>query len=959
MSVRATPGPDAATVPFTTPARDATSPASTGLGLRAAAAVLGMGEWALLRRRRRFVLDDTAAALLALPAGAPIAPRDVLARIAGDDHAALDRLLRACLDRGAPIDVHCRIARAGAHGARVLRIVGAAVAPAPDGEERIAGILVDVTDTVEAQERELRERHERDAIASRESRLMLALSTFDGFVFEWERATDVVTRSEGLVRLLGWGVDEAAATADWWRERIHPDDLASSTSRSLAVRAGEVASDQLQYRVRHRDGRWLWVWEHLRGVPDAAGRIGHVVGAVVDITAQVTAQERLGASEQRLLLALSALRGIVYEWDTRTGVVTRTEGLTQMVGYAPDEVPGDVAWWQSIMHPDDLAAARTAGASVLESGAPFVDMRYRVRHRDGRWRWVWDHMRVIRESNGTATHVVGCTIDITQQVDTQARLDESERRLRLALEAAGMGRWSTDFTTGVAVIDAAEATLLGLDGAGELSNEALGATMHPADAPTYAALLADAVARGGGAFTGEGRVVRANDGAVRWIAGHAYVEVDPESGAPLRAIGVNYDVTERRRADEALRASEATARASEQRAEAALREAQAANAAKDQFLAVLSHELRTPLAPVLLLASMLLRSGALPEGLRDHVATIKRNVELEVKLIDDLLDLTRIARGKLELQHAPVDMHAAVRQVLQMVTPDASARQLEVDVRLEAPAAVVTGDAARLHQVLWNLLRNAVKFTPSGGRIEVTSGVAGDTLVLTVADTGIGIEPEVLPRIFRAFDQGDASITKQFGGLGLGLAISHALVELHGGALEAASAGRDRGATFRVVLPLRAGVADVAIGAAVPVGAVPTVAGTTVLLVEDHADTARVTAMLLRQAGYAVHVAGTVRDALSILRSGVRIDLLLSDLGLPDGSGVDLLLAARAAVGADALPPAVALSGFGMDHDVSRSLDAGFRTHLVKPVTAERLHATLAAVHRAGPALVPSPDLPS
>jgi hypothetical protein len=521
-----------------------------------------------------------------------------------------------------------------------------------------------------------------------------------------------------------------------------------------------------------------------------------------------------------------------------------------------------------------------------------------------------------------------------------------------------MGRWDLDFRSGLAHIDAAEAALLGLPaGTTVCSLDAFLALIHPDDRDAVRNRVTEAVEHHGGAYAAEFRVVHP-DGSERWLVGRGVIEADAQTGVPVRAIGINYDVTERRRADEALRASELQARASEQRAEAALREAQAANTAKDQFLAVLSHELRTPLAPVLLVTSMLLRSGLLPEALRDHVATIKRNVELEVKLIDDLLDLTRIARGKLELHLAPVDLAETTRQVVQMVQPDAAARDITVDVSLDALQCQVRGDAARLHQVLWNLLRNAVKFTPAGGRVTVRSRCVEDVVVVDVRDTGIGIEPHVMPRIFSAFDQGDVAITRQFGGLGLGLAISHALIELHGGTLSAESDGRDRGALFRIMLPRDVtGLVPIEGSVAPPPRADETL-GVTVLLVEDHADTARITALLLRQAGYAVHTAASVREAIDILRSGVRLDLILSDLGLPDGSGIDLLERARTVLGDDALPPAVALSGFGMDHDIARSMGAGFRAHLVKPVTAERLHAALVTVRRAGPPLASSSPVP-
>ena len=777
-----------------------------------------------------------------------------------------------------------------------------------------------------------------------------------GFVFEWDLATGAVTRSAGLASLVGWTPEEVAATPDWWRARIHPDDVADAVARSDAVAAGTRDVEQLQYRVRARDGAWVVAWEHLTAIRDAAGRTTHVVGAVVDVSAQVAAQARAGASERRLGAALGALNGFVYEWDMATGVVVRTEGLERVVGFAPHQVPADATWWQSRGHPDDVAAARAKGDAFLATDGSHVDLRYRVRHRDGHWVWVWDHMRVVRDERGTVTHVLGCTIDVTAQVEAQARLDDAERRLRLATHAVGMGRWSVDVAGDVATLDDTAFAILGIDARSpDLPVAELWARVHPDDVGALRARLEAVEAAGGGSWDAEVRVRVAAD-ATRSVRVVGHSETDPASGAPVRRIGIVHDVTAARRTEAALRASEAQARASEARAEAALREAQAANAAKDQFLAVLSHELRTPLAPVLMLTGMLLRSGELTGAVREHVATIKRNVELEVKLIDDLLDLTRIARGKLELTVGAVDMHAATRDVLQMVLPDAAQRRVGVTVALDAAPAVVTGDAARLRQVLWNLVRNAVKFTPAGGQVTVRSRTEAGRFVLEVLDTGIGIEAHVLPRIFHAFDQGDARITKQFGGLGLGLAISQALVALHDGTLVAESAGRDAGATFRLALPLAARAAPQADGGTgVPHAGAPG-DGATVLLVEDHVDTAYVTALLLRDAGWTVHLAHTVRDALGQLEGGLRPDLLLSDLGLPDGTGIELLSVLRERLGADAVPPAVALSGFGMDHDVSRSLAAGFRAHLVKPVSAERLQATLAAARAGGAAPDPLPD---
>jgi PAS domain S-box-containing protein len=380
-----------------------------------------------------------------------------------------------------------------------------------------------------------------------------------------------------------------------------------------------------------------------------------------------------------------------------------------------------------------------------------------------------------------------------------------------------------------------------------------------------------------------------------------------------------------------------------ERGNAALREAkeaaEAANQAKDRFLAVLSHELRTPLTPVLLAVSDLTRDSHLPPEVREDLAMIKRNVELETKLIDDLLDLSRITSGKVELKTEPVDLNAAVREVCGICRPQIISQNVSLEMELSDEAGIIDADPARLHQVLWNVVRNAVKFTPAHGRIWVsTARISADQCEVRVRDTGIGIPPEILPRIFNAFDQGEAHITRQFGGLGLGLAISRVLVELHGGTILAESPGAGQGATFIIGLPGHPTKAAAPLPAVVSAGdhAAPSLR---LLLVEDHADTAHTLGRLLRAAGFYVIAAADVAGAVAVVERE-PFDLLVSDLGLPDGTGYDIMQAVRARRGV----PGIAMSGFGMDEDIRRSREAGFAEHLVKPIEVTKL---IAAIRRA------------
>ncbi|MES2594676.1 MAG: response regulator [Verrucomicrobiota bacterium] len=373
-------------------------------------------------------------------------------------------------------------------------------------------------------------------------------------------------------------------------------------------------------------------------------------------------------------------------------------------------------------------------------------------------------------------------------------------------------------------------------------------------------------------------------------------------------------------------------------AEAARAEAERASAAKDHFMAMLSHELRTPLSPVLHTIELLLADYTEPADLRENLETIQRNVALEARLIDDLLDLTRVSRGKVHLQIENVDVHECVRSAVEICAAEMKEKQVTLSFDLTAKNSHVKADAARLKQVLWNLVRNAIKFTPPGGSVVIsTADAEGDWLRLEVVDTGSGISPNFLPIIFDAFRQG----ARTTGGLGLGLAITRSLVELHGGHIEALSLGVGQGSTFRVALK-RSGpivVSTAPFFRPLEAESSPARLMARVLLLEDHQDTRSTLTKLLTRRGYVVESASDVRSGLELARAR-PFDIIVSDIGLPDGNGYDFL----EQLGEARTAPAIALSGYGMDNDMSRSLKAGFVRHITKPVNFAELDTAIQAL---------------
>jgi signal transduction histidine kinase/ActR/RegA family two-component response regulator len=359
----------------------------------------------------------------------------------------------------------------------------------------------------------------------------------------------------------------------------------------------------------------------------------------------------------------------------------------------------------------------------------------------------------------------------------------------------------------------------------------------------------------------------------------------------------------------------------------------ASSKAKDQFLAMLSHELRTPLTPVLATVDSM-ENGVTEEELPGILSMIRRNVELEARLIDDLLDITRISKGKVSLELAPISVSGAIRSVVELVRHEITAKGIVLSLELGASQDVVMADSAKLQQVLWNLLRNAVKFTPDGGQVTLrTSNDSPETIHIEVSDTGIGMSADALGRVFDPFEQVEHATQPNFGGLGLGLSISKGLADAHGGTLVASSAGLGHGSAFSLTLQTTA--MPRAIERA-PVALKSASRKLRILLVEDHEDSRNALHRLLTRTGHTVATAQNFRSAIEAARFAA-FDLLISDIGLPDGSGLELM---RELQGFRRIQ-GIALSGLGMASDIQNSRNVGFSEHLTKPVSFEELKAAI------------------
>jgi two-component system CheB/CheR fusion protein len=745
-----------------------------------------------------------------------------------------------------------------------------------------------------------------------------------------------------LLHLDGGGflTDAEKPTRNWLQTYIPPDDQpAVAAAYREAVRKTEVY--ELEHRVRRVDGTVGWAWSRAVPVLGPDGRVAEWFGAATDITGRKATEAALRDSRQQTLALVRDVKDhAIFMLDPAGRVTTWNVGAERVTGYLEAEAVGQ--GMDLLMTPEDRAAgtaALTLRAAAADGRA--VSERWHVR-KDGTRYWAACVMTALRDPAGTLLGFAKLVRDDTDRRRADEVVRASEARLRTATAAAAMGFWEWDLDTDATRWDPQHNQLLGLP-----ADQVIGtrrqfeAAVHPADRARVTEALTASVADQTD-YVCEFRVVRP-DGAVRWVAGFGRPVADA-AGRVGRMIGSVVDVSDRKQI-EADRADLL------EREQAARAEAEAANNTKDQFLATLSHELRTPLSAILLWSKILSgRPVADPAQLKEGLAAIRGSAEAQKELIADLLDVARITSGQLRLHLRDVDLAGLVKDAVDAIGPTAEAKDVAVAVGADPDAEVgtVRADPDRLRQVVWNLLTNAVKFTPAGGRVDVRVARIDGHVEVRVADTGRGMDADFLPHAFDRFRQAGAPSTRTEGGLGLGLSIVKQLVELHGGTVRAESPGLGQGTTFVVRLPMpkvrrRAGTGR---RAAADAGAAdPALAGRSVLLVEDDPATRGAVTAVLRQAGLTVMAVDSAPAAWAALEQA-RPDVLVSDIGLPGEDGYALMARVRrheAATGAAAVP-SIALTAFARDRDRRQAAEAGFHQHVGKPVEPEQL---LAAVRTA------------
>ena len=571
--------------------------------------------------------------------------------------------------------------------------------------------------------------------------------------------------------------------------RLDYSDLAADAERVLSQLS------PVEVEVSHRDGRHFLA----RTLPYRTGddRISGVVITFIDITRRCQAEEELRASEARFRAVADLVPDLLYSTNATGQLLWCNQRWLNYTGQTALQAQG--YGWVDSVHPDDRARVRQSFLDAVETGTTFT-AENRLLGVDGSARWFLARAEPFRDEHGQVVQWFGAKTDIEDFKATTAELATSQERLRLILEnAREFAIFSTDLERRITTWNPGAEQIIGFTEA-EIIGRSGDIIFTPEDRaqgrPDQEA--SEALDRGRAM---DQRWHQRKDGERFWANG-AFMRMNQADGEPVGFVKIMRDETEALQTRQALEQSRQESVAALREAQAARAEAEAANQTKDHFLAVLSHELRTPLMPVTMAVHMLRRDRTLSKQALDALEMIERNVAIEAHFIDDLLDITRITRGTLEIVTEPTNVHQAIQHALEVTASEAERKRQTVAVELKAKRHDLVGDATRLQQLFWNLLKNASKFTPEAGEIRITTRNKAGKIVVDVSDSGVGFEPDAAARIFHAFEQASPEVARTFGGLGLGLAISKATADAHGGTLLAYSEGPNRGAKFTVELPL-------------------------------------------------------------------------------------------------------------------------------------------------------------
>jgi PAS domain S-box-containing protein len=712
-----------------------------------------------------------------------------------------------------------------------------------------------------------------------------------------------------------------------WEPLLHPDDLELTRAAWQHAAAAEQPYS-FEHRMQMADGSYRWHLSRALPVRGEAGGIMKWFGTATDIHALRETQEAYHESQEMLMLAMRSSRMGAWSRDIVTNEVQWNAELEEIFGLPPGGFAGTEGGFYDFVHTDDRAPLTEAVERAIADHTDYA-IEFRFHHADGSLRWMEGRGRAVYTPDGQPLRLYGIGIDITERKQVEEKIIAGQNRLRTALEAGRMGSWDLDLRSGVLTTSDVCKAIYGRQPSDRFTYKEFIKSIHKNDLSHWRKIVETSVSR-----VSDFEVEYRNhwpDGSLHWVLVRGTCTAD-ESGKAVVVAGVSVDVTERKVIEE----ERERMLEREQQARAA---AEQANRLKDEFLATVSHELRTPLNAIMGWTVML-RSGKLDEKTAARaLETIERNTRSQSKLIEDLLDVSRIISGKLRLDAQEIELVPIIHAAIDVIGPAAEAKEIDLQIKLDPSVGRISGDASRIQQIIWNLLSNAVKFTPPKGRVEIELKQKGGQVEILITDTGKGISPEFLPHVFDRFRQADNSTSRLYSGLGLGLAIVRHLVELHGGTVSAHSSGEGTGATFIVTLPAlpsdapnTAELAMYETAANKSLVHPPSLQGLRVLVVDDEIDGREMLKKVLLDCNAQVTTCGSAGEAFDLVQS-YKPDVLVSDIGMPGEDGYMLIKRVRALEPEfGGQTPAIALTAYTRMEDRLRALAAGFQMHASKPI---------------------------